>query len=231
MIAQALLAMVSRMFSLRSSHRRSRFAHLATMTLMALFATSSEVGVKTVEGTLKRFAHGFLEVRSLTDCKLYSFTIDSFGNDAQSQAIYGAIEFAEKATSDTRATGRKRFGDVIVIADAHGNVLKLSPSDATVDADVKCIRTIATRSMDGTLSHLGYGNNGAGFDLRLASGRVVNFLWVYDNDSPRFGPGLGERCDQTRMTCTLAHPRVRVTYRVQRTGDGEEIVPIRVDAR
>lgn len=70
-----------------------------------------------------------------------------------------------------------------------------------------------------------------GFDLRLASGRIGPFSWVYDYGGPRFGPGLGERCDQSRITSTLAHPSVRVTYRVQRTGDGDEIVPIRVDPR
>jgi hypothetical protein len=176
----------------------------------------------TVEGTFERFAHGTLEVRSIKDCKFYGFGLPP----NPSKALMGEISFAYKATSDPRSAFHKRFIDVIVSANGNG-IVDMEPSNSTIDADKTCITDLGTQHLDGTVEGLGYGNNGAGFTLRLSNGHRVEFGWVYDYGVPALAPRLCSHPNE--VPCMYNGRRVRVTYKTQSTGDGIELVPTAID--
>ena len=194
---------------------------LAFLIILAVFSSPVFVcaAVIIVEGTYERFAHGSLEVRSITDCKLYGFR----QGDETSKSLSSEMAFIYQAQTDYH----RRFVDVIVTATTGDVVIDIAPSDSTVNADTKCLTDIGTQHLDGTVINLGFGNNGAGFDLRLTNGHTVEFRWVYDYDRPRINPKLGKTCDGS--LCKFALNHVRVTFKTISSGDGLELVPLAID--
>lgn len=174
------------------------------------------------DGTVERFAHGFLEVRSFSDCKLHHIGLSIDLTPETERLIFKKIS----------AAIAYRHNALVFSEDENGleTLDDLRPSNSKGDADTKCVTDLGTQHVDGYITSWGYGNNGAGFQLRLPNGHSVSFGWVYYYGSPRISRQIGLHCDGLRVTCSAANAHVRVTYRITISGDGAELRPIAVDA-
>lgn len=173
---------------------------------------------QTFTGTLERFAHGFLEVRSFDDCKMHQMDLPIDASDA----------FVKNVVAQA---ARRHNVQVVTRYDKDGieEVVDVRSSSRSGDADKSCVTDLGPQQhVDGVITRLGFGNNGAGLDLRIASGHTISFSWVYAYGAPNLNDNLHMKCDEFRTQCTVKG-RVRVTYRTRVSGDGAELVPISVD--
>ena len=202
------------------------------LVLIALLSTvvTAASASEAFDGTVERFAHGSLDVRSLDDCKMHFLSIPSTATPNERRAIENEILFILQRRQNVHIVMSSVY--VPQTSGSIENIVDISPTSRQADADQKCVTSLGKSYVDGTVSGLRRGNASASLTLRLVGGHTVEFSWTYHVDDPKIDPRIAVICDRRGMgvTCPPKHPRVRVTYKTEVTGDGAALIPLSIDA-
>ena len=199
---------------------------LATAIAICICFSAPTSASVVVEGTVENLLPGgFVDIRDAATC-----VVRRFATDYHDGAIYDRLYRFE---AENRAIGVPL--NVVVeisptLKDAVGyfEITRLTRGSSIVNETKRCVVSLGFRHAEGTMTPISSGMQGGAFDLRLRDGKVLAFHWLYRKSTISMDEVNAFRCFPVD-NCTLSHPRVRVTYKIEQDEGETNLIPVQIE--